>query len=126
MKNSVLTLAVCGALILTGCAGGFNRLPNKFDNVEYRDLVELNVLAGWSEGCARPELDRMEYLGKILSTYSAGSLNDDVAEIYKAVGDLTVELRARENPSDTYCRLKRTNIAEATDRAIQVFGRRSK
>lgn len=126
MRNSFLTLAVCCAFTLAGCAGSLNRLPNKFDNVEYRDLVELNVLAGWSEDCARPELDRMAYLGKILSTYSAGSLNDDVAEIYKEVSDLTVELRARENPSDTYCKLKRTNIAEATERAIEVFGRRSK
>jgi len=127
MNTFKITASVMMSLVLAGCAGfSFNRLPNKFDGVEYRDLVELNVLSQWSETCASPELERMDYLGRILKTYSSGTLNDDVAEIYNEVSSLASELRARENPSETYCKLKRNNITEATNKAIEVFGGRSK
>ena len=68
----------------------------------------------------------MDYLGRILATYGNNTLNDDIGEIYTEVSSLASELRARENPSPTYCKLKRTNISDATDRAIEVFGRRTK
>lgn len=126
MKTSIAILSLCSAVLLVGCAGSLNRLPSKFDNVEYRDLVELNVLSKWSETCASPELERMDYLGRILATYGSNALNDDIGEIYTEVSSLASELRARENPSPAYCKLKRTNISEATDRAIEVFGGRMK
>lgn len=124
MKKTI-AIAVVGTFLLTGCAG-LNVLPNKFDNVEYRDLVELNVLSKWSTSCVQTEIDRMAYLGKILETYSTGSLNNNVAEIYKDISSLTTELKTRENPSELYCKLKRNTITEATDKAIQVFGGRLK
>ena len=83
-------------------------------------------MSKWSETCASPELERMDYLGRILATYGNNTLNDDIGEIYTEVSSLASELRARENPSPTYCKLKRTNISDATDRAIEVFGRRMK
>lgn len=124
MKKSFLTLMLCSVFVLAGCASSLNRLPNKFDNVEYRDLVELNVLSKWSDTCKSSELKRMDYLGKILSTYSSNRLNADIAEIYSEISRLTSELRERENPSDAYCKLKRDNISETTDRALEVFGER--
>ena len=127
MKTIKVATAVLLTVVLTGCAGfSLNQLPNKFDNVEYRDLVELNVLSKWSETCSPTEIERMDYLGNILKTYSKGTLNDNVAEIYSEVSSLTSELRARENPSQIYCKLKRENITIATEKAIEIFGGRLK
>lgn len=123
--KKILSIAIVSSILLSGCAG-LNRLPNKFDNVEYRDLVELNVLSKWSTTCNQAELDRMSYLGNILETYSAGTLNNDVAEIYKEISSLTAELKTRENPSEVYCKLKRNTITESTNKAIEVFGGRLK
>jgi hypothetical protein len=123
--KKIISIAIVSSFLLSGCAG-LNRLPNKFDNVEYRDLVELNVLSKWGTTCNQAELDRMSYLGNILETYSAGTLNNDVAEIYKEISSLTAELKARENPSEVYCKLKRNTITESTNKAIKVFGGRLK
>jgi hypothetical protein len=122
-----LMLVIASLAVLVSCSGvSFNRLPDKFDSVEYRDLVEINILSKWSDTCASPELDRLDYLGRILATYSRGALNDDVAEIYAEIGSIAAELRSRENPSPAYCKLKRKNITEATAQAIEIFGRRLK
>jgi hypothetical protein len=123
--KKILSIAIVSSILLSGCAG-LNRLPNKFDNVEYRDLVELNVLSKWSTTCNQAELDRMSYLGNILETYSAGTLNNDVSEIYKEISSITAELKTRENPSEVYCKLKRNTITESTNKAIEVFGGRLK
>lgn len=123
LKNITLSIVVLAGLTVAGCV---NRLPSKFDSTEYRDLVEMNVLSSWSDSCAQPELDRLDYLGRILKTYSTNTLNSDIGEIYTEISSLATELRARENPSPAYCKLKRTNIFDATEKAIEIFGRRSK
>lgn len=117
-KLSIIALL----LLTTGCT----LLPDKFDNVEYLELVRVDVMARYSESCERSEIDQMVYHSRILKAYSAGTLNENVAGVYAEINDLVEELSARENPSYAYCKLKRENISNATTKAIEIFGGRLK
>ena len=66
----------------------------------------------------------MNYRSFYLHTYSKNRLNENITEIYKGLHGLTTELVERENPSDAYCRIKRTNIHNITSSALEVFGDR--
>lgn len=115
-------------VVLTGCAGLnniANNLPDRFDNVEFAYLVELNVISSntFSEDfCKDAELKRMHYNATILAKYSEKTLNTNTADIYKQIKDLTFELMSRKDPSQGYCKVKRENITEVTDTALTIFG----
>ena len=125
MKN-LLSLALC-LFILSGCTSIGKFLPSDFDNVEYGKLVELNVVSAMGETglwCMKPILSQMNYRAFYLHTYSKHRLNENITGIYKKLHDLTTELVDRENPSDAYCRIKRTNIHKLTTQSLEVFGGR--
>lgn len=117
---------------LTGCAGLnniANNLPDRFDNVEFAYLVELNVISSNAfsdDYCRDSELKRMHYNASILEKYSEKTLNINTSDIYKQIKDLTQELVSRQDPSQSYCKIKRENISEVTDNALTIFGDRLK
>jgi|TARA_R110002074_G_scaffold280675_1_gene452035 hypothetical protein len=124
VKNILLLASV---LILGACSTIGKYLPSDFDNVEYGKLVELNVVSAMGEDglwCMKPVLSQMNYRSFYLHTYSKNRLNENITEIYKGLHGLTTELVERENPSDAYCRIKRTNIHNITSSALEVFGDR--
>jgi hypothetical protein len=120
MKN--ITLTIIFAVMLTGCG----LLPNRFDNVEFGYLSELRAVSTLEENCNQDHIDKMKFLSSVLLVYSKNTLNENTANIYKKINNLAVELSERENPSDVYCRLKRENIAVASDNALEIFGKRIK
>ena len=125
MVKNILVLA--SVLILGACSTIGKYLPSDFDNVEYGKLVELNVVSAMGEDglwCMKPVLSQMNYRSFYLHTYSKNRLNENITEIYKGLHGLTTELVERENPSDAYCRIKRTNIHNITRSALEVFGDR--
>lgn len=125
MVKNILVLA--SVLILGACSTIGKYLPSDFDNVEYGKLVELNVVSAMGEDglwCMKPVLSQMNYRSFYLHTYSKNRLNENITEIYKGLHGLTTELVERENPSDAYCRIKRTNIHNITSSALEVFGDR--
>lgn len=125
MVKNILLLA--SVLILGACSTIGKYLPSDFDNVEYGKLVELNVVSAMGEDglwCMKPVLSQMNYRSFYLHTYSKNRLNENITEIYKGLHGLTTELVERENPSDAYCRIKRTNIHNITSSALEVFGDR--
>ena len=125
MVKNILLLA--SVLILGACSTIGKYIPSDFDNVEYGKLVELNVVSAMGEDglwCMKPVLSQMNYRSFYLHTYSKNRLNKNITEIYKGLHGLTTELVERENPSDAYCRIKRTNIHNITSSALEVFGDR--
>jgi hypothetical protein len=125
LVKNILVLA--SVLILGACSTIGKYLPSDFDNVEYGKLVELNVVSAMGEDglwCMKPVLSQMNYRSFYLHTYSKNRLNENITEIYKGLHGLTTELVERENPSDAYCRIKRTNIHNITSSALEVFGDR--
>ena len=125
MVKNILVLA--SVLILGACSSIGKYLLSDFDNVEYGKLVELNVVSAMGEDglwCMKPVLSQMNYRSFYLHTYSKNRLNENITEIYKGLHGLTTELVERENPSDAYCRIKRTNIHNITSSALEVFGDR--
>lgn len=123
IKNLSTVLA---AASVTACASVGNLIPDRFDNVEYGTLVELHVLSSYSETCEIDELKQLQLHSRMLAKYSSGTLNQNTAAIYEEINDLVEELMARENPSPTYCRIKRQAITDITDAAIITFGARLK
>jgi len=116
-------LVLLPLLFLAGC----NLLPSDFDNVEFDRLASLNVMSihpVTDDWCRESELKRMNYVSYILKIYSKYRLNANIAEIYSEIHSLTAELAEREDPSNTYCKLKRNNIHKATTKALEVFGGR--
>ena len=122
-KKFLLTVAM--VVGLTGC-GILNYIPEDFDGNEYMKLAELSVITELSESCNPVELASMHYYSAVLMKYSEGTLKQNIADIYAGIHDLTVELKDRENPSDAYCKIKRKNIAERTNQAMETFGGRKK
>jgi|TARA_A100001515_G_C4586992_1_gene214837 hypothetical protein len=101
-------------------------IPDKFDNIEYMYLVNLNLLATDSKGCSHMDATSMLYYSRFLQRYSQGTLNNNTEDIYNQIHSLTKEYYSRKNPSEGYCILKKETIAEITDEAIQTFGKRLK
>lgn len=115
---SVLLLSI----LLSGCS----LIPSKFDNVEFGYLSELKAVSTLDRTCNKEHLERMKFLSSVLMVYSENTLNENIANVYLEINDLTSELISRENPSVAYCRLKRENISSVTNQALEVFGKRRK
>ncbi len=116
-KLSVLT----AILMLPGCA----LIPDRFDNVEYMQLVNLNLVAS-ERSCTVQDISALLYYSRFLTKYSAGTLNKNTADIYSSINSNAEELGAKENPSTAYCLAKKEIIAEQTEMAISTFGKRMK
>ena len=129
MKNFLIAV---GVLLVAGCTSLSDWIPEKYDSVEFSRLAELHVIATSSMAKSQPvwchpaELSVLHYQAEVLSVYARHTLKDNIAEIYLGIADLASELVQREEPSEAYCRIKRNNIAELTERALAVFGNRSK
>lgn len=125
-KVAAFTIGLLIATLLSGCSTIAKFAPSNFDNVEYGYLNELYVVAAWEDSCKKAHLVRIQYLSRVLKSYSANTLNDNVASIYAEINSLAEELTSKDNPSPVYCKLKRNNITLATERALEVFGGRVK
>lgn len=110
------------SLALSGCG----LIPSKFDNVEFGYLSELRAISTIEESCNSEHFKQMKFLSSVLVVYSENTLNENIANIYKELDSLTTELSNRENPSEVYCKIKRENIAVASDNALEIFGKRRK
>ena len=123
--NKGIIIVTIAMLSLTGCANVANIFADRFDNVEYGKLVELNVDAIASEGNC--PLSKETYKKALwLKIYSEGTMNDTSSDLYEELYGLVEEFYNRENPSDVYCNLKWENIVKATDDAIALTGSRIK
>jgi phage host-nuclease inhibitor protein Gam len=76
--------------------------------------------------CNTDDLNKIKFETQVLQVYSENALNTNIADVYTEIASLASELSDRQDASQAYCRLKRQNITEATDRALAVFGRRKK
>lgn len=114
------------ALLLSSCANIGKYLPSEFDNVEYGKLVELNVISimPQSSWCTKSTLSQMNYRAMYLHTYAEHRLNSNIVDIYAGIHGLTSELVERDEPSEAYCKIKRTNIHDITSTALETFGDR--
>lgn len=110
-----------GVLLLSGCA----LIPDRFDNVEYMQLINLNLVAS-EPSCNTEDLVALKYYSRFLAKYSAGTLNKNVTSIYADINSNVEELITRENASTAYCLAKKEIIAEQTEMAISTFGKRIK
>jgi hypothetical protein len=122
MKYSLALLTV---LFLSGCSL-LDKVPDKFDNVEYERLIQLSVDVDMVSGCDVDNIQSMLYNSRVLKKYSQGTLGKETIFVYGEINDLVEEMNNREAPSVVYCELKRKNIRTLTDKAIQVYGRRIK
>jgi hypothetical protein len=122
MKYSLALLTV---LFLSGCSL-LDKVPDKFDNVEYERLIQLSVDVDMVSGCDVDNIQSMLYNSRVLKKYSQGTLGKETIFVYEEINDLVEEMNNREAPSVVYCELKRKNIRTLTDKAIQVYGRRIK
>lgn len=109
-------------IAITGC--GLS--PSRFDNVEFGYLSELRAISTLEESCNQEHIDEIKFLSAVLKVYSKNTLNENITRIYAEIHDLATELAERENPSNVYCRIKRENIAVASDNALEIFGKRRK
>ena len=123
VKNILIGLLV---ITISGCSSIGKWLPSEFDNVEYGKLVELNVISNMPQDdwCKKSTISQMNYRAQYLHTYAEHRLNDNIVEIYKGMHGLTQELVDKEEPSQAYCRIKRTNIHDITTNMLAVFGDR--
>jgi len=122
MKYSLALLTV---LFLSGCSL-LDKVPDKFDNVEYERLIQLSVDVDMVSGCDVDNIQSMLYNSRVLKKYSQGTLGKETIFVYGEINGLVEEMNNREAPSVVYCELKRKNIRTLTDKAIQVYGRRIK
>lgn len=120
MKHGLLIIATL--LTLSGCA---NLFSDRFDNVEYGMLVQLNVDSITQRTDCPLKLDTYKK-SLALKIYSEGTMNDTSKDIYNEIHGLVDEFYTRENPSPVYCDLKWDNIQDATTRAIELTGSRIK
>jgi len=115
-------------LFLIGCAQLAQWKPSEFDNVEFNSLATLYVMANTpsseEEWCNRRELFAMKRMSLRLQVYSEHRLNDNIGDIYRELNSLINELYDRQNPSNVYCKIKRTTVAESIDHILEVFGGR--
>jgi len=122
-----LPIVLATTLLLSGCGSLANLFPDQFDNVEYSQVVNLNVSASINKTkpqCTRPE--DVYHNAKFLEVYSKGTMNETNQNIYVEIGSLVDELYTRENPSPVYCKLKWNNIEKATSEVIALSGARIK
>lgn len=124
---SRLTLASF-LVIMGGCSIIDKWTPSEFDAVEYGMLVELNVIAMSplvkKDWCHPSHISRMSFISNQLVVYSTHRLNTNIQSIYGTINETIMELKAKENPSDVYCKLKRRTIHGMTTDTLQVFGDR--
>ena len=125
MNNKKVISVLALLFLFTSCAG-FKFLPEDFDGNEYMKLSELSVLSELSTTCDIMELSSMNFHSAVLMKYSEGTLKLNIAEIYKGIHNLTIELVNRVSPSAAYCKLKRANITELVNEAMDTFGDRKK
>ena len=129
MKNFLIAV---GLLTVAGCANLTDWIPEKYDSAEFNRLAELHVVASSLLSRSQPvwchpaELSVITYHTQVLTVYAEHTLKNNITEIYVGIAVLTQELVQRQEPSEAYCRIKRQNIAELTERALEVFGNRSK
>jgi len=122
-----LPIVLATTLLLSGCGTLMNLFPDRFDNVEYARLVDLNVYAKISKNgvtCQRP--DEAYRSAKFLEVYSQGTMNETNQTIYSEISSLVTELYQRNDPSPAYCKLKWKNVETATNDAISLSGARIK
>jgi hypothetical protein len=124
MLQKFIILSV--AFLLAGCSTIASWIPDKFDNVEYERLVQLNVTVDMVSGCDQDNIQDMLYNSRILKKYSQGTLGKDASVVYAEINSLVEEMNNRENPSVVYCELKRKNIRTLTEKAIDIYGNRLK
>jgi len=126
-------IAAITALFLLVSITQCSFLPNEFDSVEFNQLAELYVIsskpASQSWWCNPEEVKQMSHLSNVLKVYSQHRFNQNTANIYSEINDLVTELQSRlfpedRLPSESYCRLKRENIATVSEGALIVFGGR--
>jgi len=129
MNKKFLTLITL-TFVVAGCSNFSKFIPSGFDSTEFDRLAELHVVStsplvgdNW---CRSADINRMHFLSEILLTYSKYTLNTNISDIYTEINSLTDELRQAEEPSPVYCKLKRENISNATQGALEVFGKRVK
>jgi hypothetical protein len=116
-------------LVVTACQGLSKYIPSGFDSAEYNRLAVLKVLSDnptLNNYCNTDDLNKIKFETQVLQVYSENALNTNIADVYTEIASLASELSDRQDASQAYCRLKRQNITEATDRALAVFGRRKK
>jgi hypothetical protein len=125
MKNLFLASLV---IFATGCSSIGKYVPSEFDNVEYGKLVELNVISvshnSIEDWCNKGIINQMNYRAKYLHTYAKHRLNENIVNVYSEIHKLTDELKQKEEPSQAYCKIKRTNIHNITTNTLNVFGDR--
>ena len=129
--NIKTLVVVATAVMFAGCSNLGNWIPEKYDAVEFNRLVELHVITKGSARdqmvwCLPSEIKYIRYNSEVLAVYAEHTLKDRIAEIYAEIADLAEELASRKDPSEAYCRIKRNNISELTQSALEVFGTRSK
>lgn len=114
-------------LFLASCADLKRWIPSDFDNVEFDSLASLYVVAvqpATEDWCKGSELLYLERQSAKLELYSKYRLNTNIVDVYTEIHSLASELYNRESPSNVYCKLKRGNIADASEKALKVFGGR--
>ena len=126
-----LFLGLVTILMLSACSNLTKWIPSDFDNAEFRTLAELNVVSkttnyGW---CSQEEVFDIDMLSGVLVVYSKYRLNDNITGIYSNIDFIVGGLHDRVSqpgtpPSDAYCKLKRTQIAEDTEKVLEIFGDR--
>ena len=120
-------LFAASLMLIASCADLKKWIPSDFDNVEFDSLASLYVVAihpSTDDWCNKRELQYMDRQSAKLEVYSKYRLNSNINDIYAEIHGLASELNDRESPSGVYCKLKRGNIADATDKALEVFGGR--
>lgn len=110
---------------MTGC-GSLKYMPENFDGNEYMKLAELSVMADLSPTCDGIELASMRFNAAVLMKYSEGTLKENIADIYEGLYSEIVQLSEREKPSAAYCKIKRENVSNLIDQAMDTFGDRKK
>jgi hypothetical protein len=110
--------------VLAGCAV-MDKLPDKFDSMEYSELVRLNLISEQTT-CSVEDIKQAYKMAAFLEKYSEHRMNANNQEIYDQIFDIVAELENREAPSDAYCRIKWQNINNITDTALEVSGKRSR
>mgnify|MGYP003321955839 FL=1 len=127
MKKRIIIMGVL-AMLVGACSTVSKYIPSDFDSTEFGRLAELHVVASQpldgENWCGTLDLGTMWYHASILAVYSEHRLNENIAGIYDEILSLTTELKDRENPSEPYCKIKRTNISKITNDALMIFGDR--
>ena len=109
---------------VAGCAV-MDKLPDKFDSMEYGELVRLNLISEQTT-CSIEDIKQAYKMAAFLDRYSDHRMNSNNQKIYDQIFDLVAELENREAPSDAYCRIKWQNINSVTGSALEESAKRSR